>query len=204
MSSNPFKKWVTEVNGRWRGERFGVPPTSFSAPIAARLECMLTAGSRPWERELSARIPWAVGIVRRSTSHWGNLPFLPLLFSVVNGVYRDRPLSSSIPLEARATLQLVPSQTAFSTMLPEQGRPPLSGACRTRRTRRLMPVPHLTLHSPQSSHWSASMQSTAAQQPHRNTMITDQITAAYRVSHPGRTSCYIIISTHADYVGWHE
>jgi len=76
----------------------------------------------------------------------------------------DWPWSSSNPLEAaRATLQLVPSQTAFSSVLPAQGRPPLSGACRTRRTRCLTPVPHLTLHSPHSSQWSAITQSTAVQ-----------------------------------------
>jgi len=31
-SSNPFIKLVIEANGRWRGERCGVQPTSLSAP----------------------------------------------------------------------------------------------------------------------------------------------------------------------------
>ena len=73
----------------------------------------------------------------------------------------DSPLSSSKPLEARATLQLVPSQTAFSIVLPAHGRPPLRAAWRTRRTLCLTPVPHLALHSPHSSQWSARMQFTA-------------------------------------------
>ena len=44
--SNPCKKWVTEANGRWRG-RGVVYRRRHGVFQAARLECMLAAGSRP-------------------------------------------------------------------------------------------------------------------------------------------------------------
>jgi len=62
---------VTEINDRKRGERFGLPPTSTSAPSRYRLECRLAAGSRP--RNGDERRSLALWAVRQPTSHWGLL-----------------------------------------------------------------------------------------------------------------------------------
>jgi len=47
-----FTVWVTEANGRRRGERWVYSLRHWVFP-AARLECRLAAGSRPSKRKMS-------------------------------------------------------------------------------------------------------------------------------------------------------
>jgi len=69
MSSDPFKKWVTDrANGRRRSERCGLPPTSLSVPSCkagvsalCRLKTMGTGDERAIPEQ------W---VVRGPTSRW--------------------------------------------------------------------------------------------------------------------------------------
>ena len=95
LSSNLCKKWVTEANGRWRGERRTLPPTSLSVPsykagvyARCRLKTIETGGECKTPRAVGRGRPISLGIT---------LFFFALHQACIENVIPDRYLLAVVP-----------------------------------------------------------------------------------------------------------